>query len=338
MSSHFLPGRRAAAFVFALGVSQVWAQSSPVDITPPSAAQSLSCLQRPAKPLAYPEQHELDRTPGFMRVKLQFEQPDAPPKVEILANTARDDMQKLVLAHVKSYRLPCLKASDGSVVAVQEFQFSNSVLDSVPVAEAPQRAPSCVVLPPGHPPAIDKAKNRKNDAFEHAVLAITFNGTGTQEPELKLIYSTGASTLETAALDWAKSYRMPCRTGTEEPVVLRQQFTYVPYKQNMLAFKEEAFDLPKFLSMTEDIEKAEAHFDFNTMSCPFAVRYSIFGPSLPNVAEAEGVKDSNRTLFLNWLSQRQLAMPSQQAARKLFGTRLLVKVPCGVLNLNPSSS
>ncbi len=69
--------------------------------------QSLACLAKPEKPPTYPKRHSLDRGDGGMRVMLSFTKPDASPQVEVLFNSAREDMQDEVHRYLRHYRLPC---------------------------------------------------------------------------------------------------------------------------------------------------------------------------------------------------------------------------------------
>ncbi|MFG6447520.1 hypothetical protein ACG0Z6_04595 [Roseateles sp. BYS180W] len=305
-----------------------------IDATPPSAAQSLACLERSAAAPQYPKTSRYDHRTGLMRVRLEFKQPDAAPSVEVLANTAAEDMQDQVFAYLKGYRLPCLKASDGSVAAVQEFEFSGMQPASRPLAEAPKREPLCVVMPRHKAPAIEELGIRTPSAPEITVLALAFAGDGQQAPEVQIIHSTGNKDLEEAAATYVKDYRMPCRKAGDEVNVVRQHFVYVPQRSRFYTPKKTDFALAEFLRLTQDFDTVQARFDFNTMSCPFQVRYTYYGPTLPNETKSEGSPNPNRALFLQWLSQRQLAVTTVAMERSLFGEKFTVHVPCGRLDLD----
>ena len=321
----------AALFMSAVLAGVAHAQT---DSTPPSAAQSLSCLEQPSSNLSYPEKHRFDRVHGFMRLRLHFEKPDAAPRVEVLSNTAREDMQDRVYRYVADYRLPCLKPEDGTVSAVQEFNFSNSAVEALPVPEAPQRRqPFCIVMPREDMESLSSLSS----AVQHVVASALFMGKGDQAPEVKLLHSTGDKRLEAAVVERVRAYRMPCRTGQEEPQVMRQQFTFVPAGHRRAVLKTEAFTLAAFLGMTQGARQLSAFFDFNTMNCPFKVNYSILGPSLPNEVTTGGARDPNRVPFLRWLRERQLAFSSQRQANELFGQTLQIQVPCGQLDLQPAA-
>lgn len=303
------------------------------DVTPPSAAQALSCLQRPAEAPRYPERHRFDRSSGFMRVLLHFDKPDAKPRVEVLANTAREDMQDQVFRHLEDYRLPCLRPEDGSVRAVQEFSFRNTDRAPLPIETRPETA-FCVVMPRHQM----EAPRMNGTSMEHVVVVATFAGDGGQAPEVKIIHSTASSRVEEAVREYVAEYRMPCRSGSEGVQGMRQQFSFTPPGRRRFVLKREAFGLSEFLSLTQGARQLQADFDFNTMNCPFKVDFSIYGPSLPNELRVSGKRDPNRLLFLRWLRERQLNFANAKQANDLFGQTVQIDVPCGQLNLQPQPS
>lgn len=326
-------GRLLAAFSMAAALAG--GAQAQTDSTPPSVAQSLSCLSKPSSRIEYPAQHRLDRGSGFMRLRLHFEKPDAAPRVEVLSNTAREDMQDRVYRYVADYRLPCLKPADGTVSAVQEFHFSNTDMEDLPVPEAPQRRLAfCIVMPREDVRPIQSLSSQ----VQHVVASAVFSGKGDQAPEVKFLHSSGDKRLEEAVIERLQAYRLPCRTGKEEPQALHQQFTFVPVGHRRFVLKHDAFTLPAFLGMTQGAQQLKVFFDFNTMNCPFKVNYTLYGPALPNEVEVGGESDPNRVPFLKWLSQRQLAFSSDKQARELFGQTLQIQVPCGQLDLQPDAA
>jgi len=326
---------RCALLGFLLGhLGFAWAQSAPVDATPKSPAQSLSCLQQPSEPLKFPERDKLDHGWGMIRVQLFFEKADAKPRVEVLANTAREDMQDLVFRRLAQYRLPCLTAEDGVVNAVQEFNFNNTDREPLPIGDGEPKAEVCIVMPRK---GVDGAylTSRKGG---HLMLAIIFDGEDSKPANVKVLYSTGYREFERAAVRYANEYRMPCRSTGAKTYVLQQAFFFQPDGASRYGFKREAFGLGEFLGMTKGARELEANFDLNTMNCPFKVNYRLYGPNLPNEVSTGGKPDPNRAAFLQWLSERQIAFENEQQARDLWGSTLQIKVPCGVLKLERESA
>ncbi|WP_422011335.1 hypothetical protein [Roseateles sp.] len=317
------------AVLWALAASGAAAQTAVVQ---KSEAQRLACLVKPAREPAYPARDKLDRAVGGMRVLLKFTQPDAAPTVEVLFNAAREDMQDAVYRYLRGYRLPCLTAADGAVTAVQEFSFSNTDRDATPL-DATRRdgdTPMCIVMPRRDPPGY---RSFIPPDVEHVVAAITFSGDGQQAPEVRFVYSTGNDRFEEQVKAYVADYRMPCRKAGAAPQMLQQQFSLFPMDRSRYGWKQEAFGLAKFLGMTREPGKLQAHHDFNTMGCPFKVRYSVYGGSVPNEATVAGKPDPNKQPFLAWLSSLELAFKNERQARDFFGTQLQIDVPCTVLSL-----
>lgn len=324
-----------------LGLALCWSLSAlsqtalaQTDATPPSPARSLSCLLRPERAPSYPARHQHDHGFGHMRVLLRFEQPDAAPKVEVLVNNAREDMQDQVYRYLGGYRLPCLQPGDGPVSAVQEFNFHNGDRDPVPLAADDGAGKSCLVTPRRDvtPPYIDGRE------VMHVVAVAAFNGDGAQAPEVKIIHSTASPKLEQLAVERMGEYRMPCRRPGDEARVVRQHFVFRPAAASLYTLKREAFGLGEFLGMTKGAHQLQAFFDFRTMGCPFKVNYRIHAPVLPNEVWASGPADPNRQPFLHWLGERELNFGSDKVANDLFGQVMQLSVPCGELNLRPEPS
>ncbi len=324
-------GRLLAAFFMAAAAAGAQAQT---DATPPSPAQSLACLQMPKQAPAYPAHHALDRRHGFMRLRLHFEKPDAAPRVEVLANTAHEDMQDLVYHHVGDYRLPCLQPQDGTVHAVQEFSFGNSVLDQPPVPDENGTGERLCIVTPRHDP--DRLDTLTRE-MHHVMLEATFTGDGTQPPAVKVVYSSGNKRLEAAMTERVQDYRMPCRTGQEKPQTVEQLFTLVPNGHRQTVLKRESFALAEFLGFMQGAQQLQARFDFRSMNCPFKLHFTNFGPARPNRVREVGAHDPNRTMFLKWLGERQIAFSSDRQANELFGTTMQVEVPCGKLELGAAT-
>jgi len=316
-----------------LAAGLVWgtAAQAQTDATPPSPAQSLSCLQRPEAP-SYPAQMEGSAGNWLMRVQLRFEQPDEPPKVDVLFNNASEGLQRRALGYLNGYRLPCLKPSDGVVRAVQEFDFLNSDRDPVP-AEILASPQNCMVAPRRDMRPVEML----GDETLHVLVAAVFKGDGDQAPEVKVLYSTAQSDLDKRVVERMSQYRMPCRKSSDEPRVLQQHFVFRPAGVARTELKHEAFSLREFLGMTKGAGQLQAFFDFRTMGCPFKVNYSTYAPALPNEVRVDGPADPNRLPFLQWLRERELKFRNDKVASDLFGSTLQINISCGELNLRPKA-
>lgn len=321
-------------FVAALLGACVLGVSAQTEVVSRSEAQRLGCLVKAANPPRYPQRGKLDREDGAMRVLLKFTRADAKPDVEVLMNTAREDMQDQVFDYVARYRLPCLQPEDGPVTAVQDFSFRNNDLDPTPLpleGTAAGRPPLCVVMPRR---AMDYHMGIGRPEAEHVVAEITFSGDGQQPPQVRFSYSSGSARFEAAVQEWVAEYRMPCRTAQDKPRTVEQHFSMFPSTKRRYGFKRERFALMEFLAMTREPLKLSGHFDFNTMGCPFKVDFVLGGGSYANQASVRGPTDPNKVGFLAWLQALQFDFKSADMANDLFGSRLQVDVPCANLNLS----
>lgn len=323
--------RIAALVALALAASGAAAQT---EVAQKSDAQRLACLVKSAKEPVYPVRDKLDHATGGMRVLLKFTQPDAAPTVEVLFNSAREDMQDAVYRYLRGYRLPCLTPADGTVNAVQEFSFSNIDRDATPLdaSRGEGGTPMCIVMP-----RRDFAAYNGGFApleVQHLVAVATFSGDGDQPPEVKFIYSTGDEKLERMVRERFAEYRMPCRKAGAAPQSFQQLFSMFPTDQTRYGWKQEVFSLVRFLGMTREPLKLQAHYDFNTMGCPFKVNYRVYGGSVPNEASVAGKPDPNKKPFLAWLAGLQLGFKNERQARNFFGTELQIEVPCTTLDLS----
>lgn len=309
------------------------AASGTTDVSPPSPAQSLSCLQRPEQPPKFPERGNYDRTGGFARVKLQFTAPDKAPDVQLLANSLREDMLDVVTRHLGRYRLPCLQPADGTVSAVQEFEFSNSQKAPLPLAPdetTPRGRLEVCYTRPKQDMVFDVLNAGRE--VNNIVIAMTFAGDGEQPPEVKVLHAQAVPFAVDTVVEWARWSRMPCRKAGESPVVLRQSFRLYPPGLQRQVLKVEQLNLVDFLAMTENPQAEGVRFDFNTMACPFNVNYTMYGPALPNEV-TDGEKKPDRAIFIDWLARQNLKFSSPKQARALFGEDLQIRVPCGQLDL-----
>lgn len=313
-----------------LGVCALSAEAQ-TEVATPSEAQSLGCLVKPAEIPRFPTRDKLDLGFGAMRLLLTFSRPDAPPEVQVLLNTAREDMQDQVHAYVAKMRLPCLKPGDGTVSAVQDFNFYNGSRDLTPMPENPVSPGfSCLVMPRT---GMNYTQGRRREEVQHVVARIAFTGDGQQAPEVTFIYSNGTSRYEQVVREWVSQFRMPCRTAEDKPRVIQQQFTMHPDDRRRYGFTRDRVGLMEFLAMTREPQKLQAYFDMNTMNCPFSVSYVVGGGPIANQASAGPKRDPNRVAFLRWIESLPLDFKTAEVANNLFGTGLQIDVPCGTLDL-----
>jgi len=304
--------------------------SAQTEVLKLSEAQRLACLVKPSDPPRYPQHDKLDRGQGAMRLLLKFTTPDSRPAIQVLFNSAREDMQDIVERYVSKYRLPCLKPEDGEVSAVQEFDFQNHDRDPAPVTPPEEgHGPLCVVMPRN---GLKYNLGFGRSEVEHLVAEITFRGDGQQPPDVTFSYVKASSRMQEAVREWVAGYRMPCRTAQDKPRTIEQRFSMYPDNRRRYGFKQERFSLREFLGLMKEPWKRPARFDLDTMGCPFKVDFVIGGEGMPHKASVRGPVDPNKVGFLRWLSGLQFAFKSDDMANDMFGTQLQIDVPCGVVD------
>ena len=309
------------------------------DLPDETATHTLQCLQRSAEPLRLTaEQLSKERglTPTYLRVKLLFQQPDQPPVVEVLANTARQEVHKAVLQYLSHYRLPCLQGQP--LTATQEFLFhplsdpEGKPLRVSDLSEDTQRA--CLVMPTSSPDV--SMTGQRRSGVVKVIAEARFTGDGESPPTVTLLQSNRGGSERQAVLNYLSEYRMPCRKAGDRPFSFRQIFTYAYDNAQVAKFAEPIVPLTRFLGAMRGIQTQRVFFDFKTMDCPFRVEWEHMQPLRSNMARSIGSRNQQRAEFLAWLSSLELDL-SDKKIRALTGASQIVEVPCGELNLKPAS-
>ncbi len=305
-----------------------------------NAAETLGCLtkegdtpQLAAHLLRRPGPIE-----GTVRVQLRFSRPDAAPEVVILVNTASEAMQDFVYASVKRYRLPCLPADGDAVLAVQQFRFDGAVAERVtvsnlsPFEQARQHdGEPCLVKPRQAPPSHFTGAT----PIPSKVLAVLrFDGDGNAPPTVMIQHAQGDPAFADAVIAYGKQYRMPCRQAGDKPVHGEQLFVLGFDRIKDARFVDERVPLSKFLTWVKDRQQLHASFDFDTMNCPFRVRWHFRRPALPNSVVDLGTPNPRRDAFLTWMAKLE-TMVNPRDAVNLFDESIDVDIPCGQLKLEP---
>lgn len=88
-----------------------------------------SCLRTPG-PFSFEEDMQTGRlikqkTTGTLLLRLTFDAPDAPPRIERIYNSTPSMFSLAAERHAQAYRLPCLKPDGGPVKMRQAFRFNS---------------------------------------------------------------------------------------------------------------------------------------------------------------------------------------------------------------------
>ena len=314
------------------GLSAVQAQT----MLPDAAGEdALKCLQKERSAPRFPKRDAgLVESTLFMRVQLQFTAPDQPPQVTILSNTATEYMQDQVLHFVGGYRLPCLKAEQPAIKATQEFVFypyaepDGKPLRLLSGTEADEQF--CIKTPRRR---FDMRYSELDEGVMKVFLQADFKGDGEQAPEVTVRYSSGTARVTAELVEYMKQYRMPCRKAGDARNQVGQHFLVAMNDSKPAKFGAKEFPLQSFLSSMSGLDKAPVYFDFDSMACPFQVKWTSMRPVLANEARVIGKRDPRRAEFLAWLAGLELKLESK-VLRELLGESLQVSIPCGKLELN----
>lgn len=299
-----------------------------------TVATTLACLERTGKPPQFPE-NTTQQEGGLMRVKLTFERPDQAPTVEVLANTAAKSMQDQVFQFVSGYRLPCLKAEQGSVQAVQEFVFEGLIRpDGKPLRPLTHQLPAqaCIVVPRREL----EVQGAPQDTVARVIVQGRFDGDADQSPSISYLHVSGSSKVQRAIGAHLAAYRMPCRKAGDPPVMFEQSFVVVFSGSKPAGFKQPMLPLNQFLANLKGIQSQRIFFDLDTMACPFQLNWTSMRPAAANRVSELGPPNPNRTEFRAWLSTMDINV-SSRLLEQLIGESMIVDVPCGKVDLKPSS-
>jgi hypothetical protein len=297
--------------------------------------ERLACLKETAERPRFDDRQRHGMAKGFMRLKLRFESPDAAPKIEALAVMADEATQRMVDIYLRGLRLPCLKAGEEPVEAIQEVIVSldSPLREPAPVPQAARATAQCFVIPKhdidlrDYQPRIDRSEN--------LLAELTFDGDGQQAPKVRVLHRDGRGrSFELAVIDHLRGYRMPCRQAGEPPTVMTQNVKLVT--DTTLRLSRPNMGLIDYLRLVKEPAKLRAYFDFNTMSCPFRVGLVLQQPKLANTSVRIDGDNPNREPFLKWLAALPFNFKNEDMARDLFSTQLEISVPCGTLDLNPN--
>jgi len=305
--------------------------------------QVLACLEKTGPAPRYPQRDEDMRLTGHVRLSLKFTAPDRAPEVQVLFRAASEAMLDEIHWYVRGYRLPCMAPGAAPVMMVQEVEFRPRVTD--PITWTPPRAVAAPAS--GEPHALDhkaamacmRTPKEQPDFggsylqrdVSNAFVDIRFTAADA-EPEVKMAYSTVSGAQARAVTEYVRQYRLPCLPAGAKPVGVRQHFQFRPAGVGARVFKD-AVPLVSFLSNMKGIRAMSTNFDFDTMSCPFQVAWTLGKPALANRVGQIGKPDLNRTEFLAWLAGLEMEVKNSREFEQLVGQTLVVNVSCGKLVL-----
>jgi hypothetical protein len=285
----------------------------------------------------YPELHLLRNAGHLVRVTLSFTEPDQPPQVTLDNPQVGDKalFDEAVRAHVKGWRVPCLRPGDPPARLVLEFSFSpdnRAVFSGQPKDPDRQRRAellSCQVHQ-------DKGSTPKYPllARQHgvhgSVLAQLRFTAPDQPPEFKLLHRPRARLLALAVQDWLQGLRLPCLR--DEPLDAEVDFQF-QFDGEAAGFKRD-LGFVELLGLLKGLDRQRVVFDTSTMACPFDVQLTYWQPLAPNGVDSVGSWHPARAELLHWLRGFEIEAPSQ-TLDMLFGKSATFTVPCVKIDHHP---
>lgn len=302
----------------------------------PSALSCLTSTKPQDKAPAYPPAALAISATAVTRVRLRFTSADRGPAVDVTFNSGDESFAQAVRAHVGNYRLPCLGGSGVPVEAVQEFQFLAPAVrwnyaplgsaDLSDLADAACLAGITNATPPNFP------RKAEVDGVPGTALVRLEFLSASEAPVVKVLFDGGSRHFAAAATAAVEKYRLPCLKPEWLPVVATQDFVFSFGVADGENRPGPVFPLAKFVSAIRGVEAQKVRFDFNTMGCPFELRFKPYRPYASNKVGQVGGDDANRRDLIEWLSSVTLDIPDK-LMRTAIGRVITVAVPCTVLDL-----
>ena len=310
----------------------------------PAAAQdsvlatspALACLTRlpgAGAALDYPPAALARKEGGVMRVALEFQGPDQPPRVTILSRPPLGNFDGAVQAHLAAFRVPCMRAGDAPVRLSQEYHFDPDqqyrVAASAPRDDAdPERARQLACMSHRDGTARPDFPREARQREEQGTIIMRLRFTRPDAPpELEVVQSLPSHALRQAVLRHLAGYRVPCLGAQPLETIIAFKYLYDGGARTLLRDS----NLIEVLAAARDLQKP-VQFDFKTMGCPFELRMQYRQPFAANRVDQLDTAMAERAPLVHWLEGLHLDM-DQRASANIFNNKFVIAVPCGQLDL-----
>lgn len=280
----------------------------------------------------YPTDELNVKAAGKVSVRLSFKSRTLPPKVTVLEKVGTYKFVESVERFVEKYRLPCMTALSGEVIAEQTFIFNPEnggpvQFNEVSDANSTALDERCIsgtlrgIFYPGQAAEEGKGGN--------VLVSYSFSAAN-EEPQLTVLYNARSERLASAVRGYLKEFRYTCPIPADKPVKLTQTFKFILEGADRVAFKD--FSLVEFLQSVKRADLRGAKFDFKLMGCPFDISVRVRRPYAKNVVGEYGVKNPARSEFIGWVSELTMELP-ESSEPYLIDQSLKVSVPCMAISL-----
>lgn len=297
---------------------------------------ALACLSRTdgldTAP-TYPEQELSRKEGGTVRVQLEFKGPDTAPKLTIVKRPSMGNFDSTVSAHVKKFRVPCMRPGDAAVMLTQDYVFDADqqarVVAAPPRDNAdPARAAllKCMAHVDGEAKPVFPREALQRREEGSLIVRLHFSSPALP-PEVTPLNNLPSRALRRAVADYVAGMRVPCLQDRPLDTLIAYKYFYENGDRTLLRDST----LIETLAAARDL-KTPAQFDFTTMQCPFDLRITYSRPFAPNTVQQLDSAVAAREPFMAWLRGLTLKLPDNTAAN-VFGNKFVVTVPCTKLDL-----
>jgi len=287
----------------------------------------MSCIRQGVAP-KFEAVTSASAAPLLMRARMIFKPGEAEPTIEWLWNgdpPAAADLENWL----RGWRMPCLLTDEDPQGVVEELWLTPAdgqmeVGEAVP-SVAPGAATVCYQSPNKQIPMQNVPQ-----VYSAALAFFRFPADG-EAPEVQIAHSVGERQFADAVRRHVGLYT-PCPEGKGRRGVWASQLFISRPERARPALAP--LGLVDFLGMVKGATTLHAHFDTNTMGCPFTLGWTLYQPTHRNAMNSGGPTNPNRAAFVYWLAGLQVDLPEQTEAR-LFGESSTIDVPCMVLKRAP---
>lgn len=324
--------RAGLGLLLLLAAAAVSAQQ--VDMAPSPALRCLTVEPGGREAPEYPFDAFKAGDRGSVRVLLEFERPDAPPRATVQAHSGWP-FAEAVLAHARSLRVPCLTPGSPPARLLREYLFQpddravhwHRTTDAD--AEANAEAWKCIRHIRGwERPEYPRAAEVRS-LQGRVVAEIRFDAPD-RPPVVVTHARRSADMLARAVSSWLQDTRMPCHPG--RPVTALATYEFLLEGFGRYGFKEVTFR--NLIAATAGIERQRLALDTTTMGCPFDVKLWYRQPHLPNLVGEMGERNPARRPLLEWMETVELKM-AQADLDTIYGDSAVIQVPCIKVDLKP---
>lgn len=307
------------------GLLAMGAQAAPAG-SDGAASQDLSaCLVRPAAHSTLRRLVEAGNV-GTVGARLVFEKPDAPPRIEWLADPVSAEVENELQFYFRDFRLPCMSPAQAPVALTQRVVLTTDATEADAARRAPSQALNCLTR------RMSDFPDRYTTAVGKALIRLTFERPGAPSSH-RVLYASPDFKDRPLLEDFAKLHKLTCPVPDK---AFETQAILIMTGSKRIQF-EAPVKFKDFLPMVKDWRKQTFDFDLNAMGCPFDLRWDLRQPHADNGITELGDSNAARAPLLEWLARQTLRTQSAEEYDSVVLEPMTLQMPCGRLKYTPPS-